>query len=148
MTGTDGVTAPPRERPAPTRPVPRTQIRWAGYGPDSVFGSVELAGGLAELTDKVITRAVRKPVDYWSAARDETYNALRVSWFPMTLAVFTFGLMIDILGLISSGSDEVRKKGTSAVSVGPVRGRCAACGAAPPRPRAPAASLREAMPRS
>ena len=33
--------------------------------------------------------------------------------------------------------------GTSAVSVGPVRGRCAGCGAAPPRSRAPAASLRE-----
>src|SRR4051795_11118674 len=31
--------------------------------------------------------------------------------------------------------------GTSAVSVGPVRGRCAGCGAAPPRSRAPAASL-------
>ena len=35
------------------------------------------------------------------------------------------------------------RKGTSAVSVGPVRGRCAGCGAAPPRSRAPAASLRE-----
>jgi phospholipid/cholesterol/gamma-HCH transport system permease protein len=27
------------------------------------------------------------------------YSILRVSWFPMALAVFTFGLMIGILGL-------------------------------------------------
>ena len=33
--------------------------------------------------------------------------------------------------------------GSSAVSVGAVRGRCAACGAAPPRSRAPTASLRD-----
>jgi phospholipid/cholesterol/gamma-HCH transport system permease protein len=31
--------------------------------------------------------------------RDEMYGVLRVSWFPMTLAVFTFGLMVGILGL-------------------------------------------------
>ena len=35
----------------------------------------------------------------------------------------------------------VWKNGSSAVFVGPVRGRCAGCGAAPPRSRAPAASL-------
>jgi hypothetical protein len=48
-------------------------------------------------------------------------------------------IALEQLALARSQLDQ--DKGTSAVSVGPVRGRCAGCGAAPPRSRAPAASL-------
>jgi phospholipid/cholesterol/gamma-HCH transport system permease protein len=94
--GTASGGAPPTR---PSRSVPRTQSRWAGYVPNGVFGPVELAGGFTELAGKVIVSAVRRPVGYWGAVRDEMYGVLRVSWFPMTLAVFTFGLMVGILGL-------------------------------------------------
>lgn len=80
-------------------PVPRTQSKWAGFVPRAVFSPVELIGGLTELGGKVLVGAIRRPTGYWAAARDEMYSVLRVSWFPMTLAVFTFGLMIGILGL-------------------------------------------------
>lgn len=79
--------------------VPRTQSRWAGHVPRAVFTPIELMGGFTELGAKVLGQAIRRPVGYWSAVRDEMYGVLRVSWFPMTLAVFTFGLMIGILGL-------------------------------------------------
>lgn len=85
--------------PVGRRPVPRTQSRWAGYVPAAIFGPIELAGGFTELGCKVVGSAVRRPVGYWTAVRDEMYGVLRVSWFPMTLAVFTFGLMVGILGL-------------------------------------------------
>jgi phospholipid/cholesterol/gamma-HCH transport system permease protein len=82
-----------------TRTVPRTQSQWAGHVPGAVFGPIELAGGYTELAGKVLGSAIRRPVGYWGAVRDEMYGVLRVSWFPMTLAVFTFGLMVGILGL-------------------------------------------------
>jgi phospholipid/cholesterol/gamma-HCH transport system permease protein len=33
------------------------------------------------------------------AVRDEMYSTLKLCWFPMILAVFTFGMMIAILGM-------------------------------------------------
>ncbi|MDT7660833.1 MAG: phospholipid/cholesterol/gamma-HCH transport system permease protein [Pseudonocardiales bacterium] len=85
--------------PRSVRLVPRTQSAWAGFVPGVVFRPVELVGGLTELAVKVLGSAIRRPVGYWTAARDEMYGVLRVSWFPMTLSVFTFGLMVGILGL-------------------------------------------------
>lgn len=81
------------------RSIPRTQSRWAGYLPAAIFGPIELVGGLAQLSGRVLAQAIRRPVGYWGAVRDEMYGVLKVSWFPITLAVFTFGLMIGILGL-------------------------------------------------
>jgi phospholipid/cholesterol/gamma-HCH transport system permease protein len=86
-------------RPPAERSVPRTQSRWAGFVPGLIFAPIELAGGFTQLGLKVLWSAIRHPVGYWKAVRDEMYGVLRVSWFPMTLAVFTFGLMIGILGL-------------------------------------------------
>ncbi|HEY9418102.1 MAG TPA: ABC transporter permease [Pseudonocardia sp.] len=79
--------------------VPRTQSRWAGYVPARIFGPVQLAGGFVSLGGRVVGSAIRRPTGYWGAVRDETYAVLRASWFPVCLAVFTFGLMIGILGL-------------------------------------------------
>lgn len=78
---------------------PRTRSRWAGAVPAAVFGPIELTGGLMELAGKVTWSAISRPVGYWRAVRDEMYAVLRVSWFPMILAVFTFGLMVGILGM-------------------------------------------------
>lgn len=78
---------------------PGTQSRWGGFVPRPVFGPVALAGGLAQLAAKVAWSAVSRPVGYWRAVRDEMFSVLRVSWFPMVLAVFTFGLMVGILGM-------------------------------------------------
>jgi phospholipid/cholesterol/gamma-HCH transport system permease protein len=47
----------------------------------------------------VLGSAIRRPTGYWGAVRDEMFSVLRSSWFPVSLAVFTFGLMIGILGL-------------------------------------------------
>jgi phospholipid/cholesterol/gamma-HCH transport system permease protein len=58
-----------------------------------------MVGGLTALGGEVMTGAVRRPVGYWRDSADEMYGVLRVAWFPITLAVFTFGLMIGILGI-------------------------------------------------
>jgi phospholipid/cholesterol/gamma-HCH transport system permease protein len=79
--------------------LPQTQSRWAGTVPAAVFAPVELAGGLAQLAGRVLWSAISRPRGYWGVVRDEMYAVLRVSWFPMVLAVFTFGLMVGILGL-------------------------------------------------
>lgn len=62
-------------------------------------GVLTEAGGLARLTVVVLWTALRRPVGYWYAVRDEMFGVLARSWFPMLLAVFTFSLMIGILGL-------------------------------------------------
>jgi len=93
-------TAPPEQaRPAGAPAFPRTQSRWAGFVPSFVFGPIALIGGFTELGLKVLGSAIRRPLGYWAAVRDEMYGVLKVSWFPITMAVFTFGLMIGILGL-------------------------------------------------
>jgi phospholipid/cholesterol/gamma-HCH transport system permease protein len=77
----------------------KTRSSWAGSVPSAVLGPVALTGGLVQLAHRVTWSAVSRPLGYWRAVRDEMYAVLRVSWFPMVLAVFTFGLMVGILGL-------------------------------------------------
>ncbi|WP_020661460.1 MlaE family ABC transporter permease [Amycolatopsis benzoatilytica] len=67
--------------------------------PAPVFGPLEQAGAMAQLLGKVVWSAVRHPVGYWRAVRDEMYTLLKLCWFPMILAVFTFGVMVAILGI-------------------------------------------------
>jgi phospholipid/cholesterol/gamma-HCH transport system permease protein len=77
----------------------KTRSSWAGSVPSALLGPVALTGGLVQLAHRVTWSAVSRPLGYWRAVRDEMYAVLRVSWFPMILAVFTFGLMVGILGL-------------------------------------------------
>jgi len=95
---TDARGVPLSENLRPDGP-PQTQSRWAGTVPAAVFAPVELAGGIAQLAGRVLWSAISRPRGYWGVVRDEMYAVLRVSWFPMVLAVFTFGLMVGILGL-------------------------------------------------
>ncbi|GAB3141372.1 ABC transporter permease [Amycolatopsis stemonae] len=67
--------------------------------PKPVFGPLEQAGAMAQLLGKVVWSAIRHPVGYWRAVRDEMYTLLKLCWFPMILAVFTFGVMVAILGI-------------------------------------------------
>lgn len=56
-------------------------------------------GDLALLGVRVAWSAVRHPVGYWGEARDEAHRVLARTWLPMALSVFTFSLMIGIVGL-------------------------------------------------
>ncbi|KAA9153974.1 ABC transporter permease [Amycolatopsis acidicola] len=71
----------------------------AGKLPGGVFGLLEQAGAMAQLLGEVVWSAIRRPVGYWRAVRDEMYTLLKLCWFPMILAVFTFGVMVAILGI-------------------------------------------------
>ncbi|GAA5156622.1 ABC transporter permease [Pseudonocardia eucalypti] len=79
--------------------VPRTQSRWAGLVPNLIFYPIELLGGMTQLGGRVLASAVMRPVGYWRAVRDEMYFVLKTSWFPIVAAVFTFGIMVGIVGL-------------------------------------------------
>lgn len=95
-TDVDGVDLTESRRPSGRS---RTSSGWAGHVPAAIFGPAALVGGMAQLAGQVTWSAVSRPVGYWRAVRDEMYAVLRVSWFPMVLAVFTFGLMVGILGM-------------------------------------------------
>jgi phospholipid/cholesterol/gamma-HCH transport system permease protein len=79
--------------------VPRTQSSWAAHVPGSVYRPLELLGGIVHLSVRVLYLMVRDCTKYWRSVRDEMYETLRVSWFPIALAVFAFGLMVGILAL-------------------------------------------------
>lgn len=89
------------ESPGDDDAIPALQVEstWAGRIPDVAFKPVETLGGLTQLAGKILWSAMRHPSGYWRATADEMYSVLKVSWFAMSLAVFTFGLMIGILGL-------------------------------------------------
>lgn len=87
------------ERPAGERPLKGPHSQWAGHVPSSVLGPVAEMGAVAQLSGQVLWSAIRRPVGYWRGVRDEMYSVLRLCWFPMILSVFTFGIMVAILGM-------------------------------------------------
>jgi phospholipid/cholesterol/gamma-HCH transport system permease protein len=56
-------------------------------------------GGMVRFAARVVWTAARRPWGFWGEAIDEMYRVLTRAWLPMVLAVFTFSLMIGILGL-------------------------------------------------
>jgi phospholipid/cholesterol/gamma-HCH transport system permease protein len=56
-------------------------------------------GGVVRLGGEVLWSVVRHPRGHWTETRDEMFRVLTRSAVPMVLAVFTFALMIGILGL-------------------------------------------------
>lgn len=56
-------------------------------------------GGPTLLAARLIGSVVRRPVGFWADVRDEAHRVLTRTWLPMALAVFTFSLMIGIVGL-------------------------------------------------
>ncbi|WP_084216279.1 MlaE family ABC transporter permease [Pseudonocardia spinosispora] len=67
--------------------------------PRAVYSPLDMLGGIVQLGARVLYFMVRDVTGYWRSVRDEMYETLRVSWFPITLAVFSFGLMVGILAL-------------------------------------------------
>jgi phospholipid/cholesterol/gamma-HCH transport system permease protein len=82
---------------AVVRGLPKNQISWTARVP--IASTVADIGVLTQLAGQVLWSAVRRPIGYWSAVRDEMHSVLRTSWFPMSLAVVAFSLMIGFLGL-------------------------------------------------
>jgi phospholipid/cholesterol/gamma-HCH transport system permease protein len=93
------VATPRDDRGSGPQTVKGPQSPWAGYVPSPVLGPVAEVGALAQLAGRVLLSAVRKPTSHMRAVRDEMYSTLKLCWFPMILAVFTFGMMIAILGM-------------------------------------------------
>jgi phospholipid/cholesterol/gamma-HCH transport system permease protein len=62
-----------------------------------LFYPLELIGGVTEMAINVVVSAIVRPVGYWRATRDEMYGVLKVSWFPIVSAVFTFGFLVSLL---------------------------------------------------
>lgn len=71
----------------------------AAYVPGPVFGPLEQAGGMMQLLREVVWSAVRHPLGYWAAVRDEMFTLLRLCWIPTILSVFAFGVMINLTAL-------------------------------------------------
>jgi phospholipid/cholesterol/gamma-HCH transport system permease protein len=72
---------------------------WIDYVPGPLVRVLAELGGLTQLAVEVVWSVIRRPTGYWRAVRDEMYSVLRLSWFPMALAVLAFSLMIGILGM-------------------------------------------------
>jgi phospholipid/cholesterol/gamma-HCH transport system permease protein len=67
--------------------------------PRPILYPVAEAGAMAQLGCSILWSAVRRPVGYWHAVLDEVYGVLKLCWFPLVLAVSSFGMMVAILGL-------------------------------------------------
>lgn len=70
-----------------------------GPVPNTVTDVVAGIGGITRLAGTVVAGFVRRPFGFWGEVRDESYRVLTRTWVPMALAVFTFSLMIGIVGL-------------------------------------------------
>lgn len=74
--------------------------RVVGHVPAGPRGFVAEVGGMLQLAREVLWSAVRHPRGYWGDVRDEMYRALRISWLPIIMAVFCFGMFVGILSLV------------------------------------------------
>lgn len=67
-----------------------------GFAPKVVRNFVTEVGGMTELLLKIVWSAVRHPVGYWGAVRDDMYRTLKQSWLAITLALFGFLVFIAV----------------------------------------------------
>lgn len=70
-----------------------------GYVPRPLRGFVVEAGGMASLLFKILWSAVRHPVGYWGAVRDEMASAIRRATVPMAIAVGGFLIFMALLSI-------------------------------------------------
>lgn len=68
-------------------------------GPNIAYRGVVELGGMVRFTARVLRVVLRRPWGFWGGVVEEMYRVLARAWLPMVLAVFTFSLMIGILGL-------------------------------------------------
>lgn len=67
-----------------------------GFVPSFVRSFVIEAGGMSQLLARILWSAVRHPVGYWGAVRDDMYQTLKQSWHAITLALFGFLVFIAV----------------------------------------------------
>jgi phospholipid/cholesterol/gamma-HCH transport system permease protein len=46
---------------------------------------------MAQLLVEVLASALRKPTGYWGATREQMYESLKLSWFPICVSTMAFG---------------------------------------------------------
>lgn len=85
-------------RTAPAPPS-TTASRAVSLLPGPTVGLGTEIGGMTQMAGQVLWSAVRHPVGYWTAVRDELYRTVRLIWLPMIAAVFCFGMFVGILVL-------------------------------------------------
>lgn len=83
-----GALAPPDR--ATELPKARTGIRPAGIG-SRIAEPFVIAGEMWQLMIRVFWMAISKPYGYWGEVRDQSFNILKLTWLPMSLAAFGFG---------------------------------------------------------
>jgi phospholipid/cholesterol/gamma-HCH transport system permease protein len=71
-------------------PKKRTAARSSGLG-RRIGEPFVIAGEMWQLMVRVLWMAVRKPIGYWGEVRDQSYDVLKLTWLPVTLAAFGFG---------------------------------------------------------
>jgi phospholipid/cholesterol/gamma-HCH transport system permease protein len=59
---------------------------------DSATGALAQAGDMAALLAEVVVSAVRNPIGYWGAVREQLYEILRYCWLPMLVSCVAFGM--------------------------------------------------------
>lgn len=54
-------------------------------------GPLVEAGEMVQLLLQVLRSAVRQPIGYWGAVRDQMFGVLKLCWIPMIVSTFVFG---------------------------------------------------------
>jgi phospholipid/cholesterol/gamma-HCH transport system permease protein len=88
--------APAEDTRSAAGPYSSTLSKAVGFTPNFVRGFVIEAGGMMELLAKITWSAVRHPVGYWGAVRDDMYRTLKQSWLAITLALAGFLVFISV----------------------------------------------------
>lgn len=63
----------------------------ASWVPGPVQRVLTPAGEMGMLLGLVVWSAVRHPIGYWGAVRDQMFDALKLCWFPMAASTLAFG---------------------------------------------------------
>ncbi|MGQ0573047.1 MAG: MlaE family ABC transporter permease [Pseudonocardia sp.] len=72
--------------------VPRRTVRpRTGSIGSRITEPLVIAGEMWQLWIKVMWSAIRRPYGYWGDVRDQSFDILKLTWLPMSLASFGFG---------------------------------------------------------
>lgn len=78
------------QTPGRTAELPRRTSRPGRVG-RQISEPFVVAGEMAQLMVKVFWMAIRRPFGYWGEVRDQSFDILKLTWLPMSLAAFGFG---------------------------------------------------------
>jgi phospholipid/cholesterol/gamma-HCH transport system permease protein len=84
-------TTVPTPRPAQKAKPRRTRGAGTSWVPKPVQAVLVPAGEMGLLLATVVWSAVRHPVGYWGAVRDQMFDVLKLCWVPMAVSTICFG---------------------------------------------------------